>query len=410
MGTGVWLIGARGSVATTVVAGAAAVRAGLAPATGCVTEQDDFAAAGLPALGDLVFGGHDLAETCLPKRAEQLARSGVLPERLPELIQDDLLAADAEIRPGAGAPAGLPAGAAAGMAAGAGDVVAGEVGGVGADPRTQAEVAAALAADIAAFRERRALDRVVVINVASTEPPCAPHPAHHSLPALTAALESAGPAAGVLPPSSLYAYAALSSGCAYVDFTPSTGARLPAIDELARAKGVPYAGSDGKTGETLVRSVLAPMFARRALCVRSWSGTNLLGGGDGATLGDPAAAASKNASKQRVLGETLGYPIEGEVHIDYVGELGDWKTAWDHILFDGFLGARMTLQFTWQGCDSALAAPLVLDLARLIAGAHASGRSGAVSELAFFFKDPVGTTEHDLAAQYETLRTWAGAL
>jgi myo-inositol-1-phosphate synthase len=70
----------------------------------------------------------------------------------------------------------------------------------------------------------------------------------------------------------------------------------------------------------------------------------------------------------------------------------------------------MTLQFTWQGCDSALAAPLVLDLARLIAGAHASGRSGAVSELAFFFKDPVGTTEHDLAAQYETLRTWAGAL
>src|SRR5918999_248244 len=136
MRTGVWLIGARGSVATTVVAGAAAVRAGLAPATGCVTEGDDFAAAGLPALGDLVFGGHDLAETCLPKRAEQLARSGVLPERLPELIQDDLLAADAEIRPGAGA--------------------------AGAGPRTQAEVAAALAADIGAFRERRAIDRAVV--------------------------------------------------------------------------------------------------------------------------------------------------------------------------------------------------------------------------------------------------------
>ncbi|HZB33508.1 MAG TPA: inositol-3-phosphate synthase [Streptosporangiaceae bacterium] len=388
MRIGVWLIGARGSVATTVVAGAAAVRAGLAPATGCVTEGDDFAAAGLPALGDLVFGGHDLAETCLPKRAEQLARSGVLPERLPELIQDDLLAADAEIRPGAGA--------------------------AGAGPRTQAEVAAALAADIGAFRERRAIDRVVVINVASTEPPCAPHPAHDSLPALAAALESAGPAAGaaagVLPPSSLYAYAALSSGCAYVDFTPSTGARLPAIDELAHTRGVPYAGSDGKTGETLVRSVLAPMFARRALRVRSWSGTNLLGGGDGATLGDPAAAASKNASKQRVLGETLGYPIDGEVHIDYVGDLGDWKTAWDHILFDGFLGARMTLQFTWQGCDSALAAPLVLDLARLMARAHETGRSGAVSELAFFFKDPIGTTEHDLAAQYETLRTWAGAL
>jgi myo-inositol-1-phosphate synthase len=386
MSTGVWLIGARGSVATTVVAGAAAVRAGLAPATGCVTEQGDFAAARLPALGELVFGGHDLAETCLPKRAEQLARSGVLPERLPGLIQDDLVAADAEIRPGTGAAAGET------------------------DPRTQAEAAAGLAADIVAFRERRALDRVVVINVASTEPPCVPHPAHDSLSGLTAALASAGPLAGVLPPSSVYAYAALSVGCAYVDFTPSTGARLPAIDELARARGLPYAGSDGKTGETLVRSVLAPMFARRALRVRSWSGTNLLGGGDGATLGDPAAAASKNASKQRVLGETLGYPIDGEVHIDYVGELGDWKTAWDHILFDGFLGARMTLQFTWQGCDSALAAPLVLDLARLMARAHETGRSGAVSELAFFFKDPIGTTQHDLAAQYETLRVWAGAL
>jgi myo-inositol-1-phosphate synthase len=401
MSTGVWLIGARGSVATTVVAGAAAVRAGLAPATGCVTEQDDFAAAGLPALGELVFGGHDLAETCLPKRAEQLARSGVLPERLPALIQDDMAAADAEIRPGIGGGPGLDSEAGAGAGAGAG---------AEAGPRTLVEAAGALAADIAAFRERHRLDRVVVINVASTEPPCAPHPAHESLPALAAALESAGPASGVLPPSSLYAYAALSSGCAYVDFTPSTGARLPAIDELARATGLPYAGSDGKTGETLVRSVLAPMFARRALRVRSWSGTNLLGGGDGATLDDPAAAASKNASKQRVLGETFGYPVDGEVHIDYVGELGDWKTAWDHILFDGFLGVRMTMQFTWQGCDSALAAPLVLDLARLMARAHESGRSGAVTELAFFFKDPVGTTRHDLATQYETLRTWAGAL
>lgn len=380
MGTGVWLIGARGSVATTAVAGAAAIRAGLSPPIGCVTEQADFAATGLPALGELIFGGHDLAETCLPKRAEQLARSGVLPDRVPELIHDDLAAADAEVRPGAGGER---------------------------DARSQAEVAAALAADIAAFRARRALDRVVVINVASTEPPCAPHPAHGSRAALAEALESGEQ---VLPASSLYAYAALSAGCAYVDFTPSTGARLPAIDELARARGLPYAGSDGKTGETLLRSVLAPMFARRALRVRAWSGTNLLGGGDGATLDDPGAAASKNASKQRVLGETLGHPVEGQVHIDYVGELGDWKTAWDHILFDGFLGVRMSMQFTWQGCDSALAAPLVLDLARLMARAQETGRSGALTELAFFFKDPIGTTRHDLAGQYETLRTWAAGL
>ena len=375
---GIWLVGARGSVATTAVIGAAALRSGLTAPAGCVTELPDFPGGGLPGVGDLVFGGHDTADTPLPKRAERLARSGVVPDRLPQLVHEDLIAADAEIRPGIGEQ----------------------------DSRPQAETVAAVAADITAFRVRRALDRVIVINVASTEPPAAPHPAHGSLAALTAALEAG---TDVLPPSSLYAYAALSAGCAYVDFTPSTGARLPAIDELARARGVPYAGSDGKTGETLVRSVLAPMFARRGLRVRAWSGTNLLGGGDGATLGDPAAAASKNASKQRVLGETLGYPVEGEVHIDNVGELGDWKTAWDHILFDGFLGVRMTMQFTWQGCDSALAAPLVLDLARLMARALQRGVAGPVPELAFFFKDPVGTAEHDLAAQYETLRTWAGA-
>src|SRR5918992_256186 len=384
MSTGVWLIGARGSVATTAIAGAAAVRAGLTPSTGCVTELPDFAGASLPGLGELVFGGHDLTETRLPKRAEQLARSGVLPDRLPGLVHDDLVTADAEIRLGVG----------------------------GRDARSQAELIAAVSVDLAAFRERRALDRVVVINVASTEPPAEPHPAHQTRAALAGALDAGR---RVLPPSSLYAYAALSAGCAYIDFTPSTGARLPAMDELARERGVPYAGSDGKTGETLVRSVLAPMFARRGLRVRSWSGTNLLGGGDGAALADPAAAAGKNASKQRVLGETLGYPVEGEVHIDYVGELGDWKTAWDHILFEGFLGVRMAMQFTWQGCDSALAAPLVLDLARLMARAHEIGRSGPVTELAFFFKDPLGATpgagpqgtakmRHDLAAQYETLR------
>jgi myo-inositol-1-phosphate synthase len=387
MSTGVWLIGARGSVATTAVVGAAAVAAGLTPPTGCVTESPDFAGTRLPGLRDLVFGGHDVASTCLTKRAEQLVRSGVLPARLPDLVADDLAAADAEIRPGVRVPE---------------------------DSRDQAAAAAVLASDITAFRERHRLDRVVVVNVASTEPPVEAHPAHGSLAALTGALASGS---DVLPASSLYAYAALTAGCPYVDFTPSTGARLPALDELARGRGVPYAGRDGKTGETLLKSVLAPMFAQRALRVQAWSGTNLLGGGDGATLADPAAAAAKNASKSLVVGETLGYPVDGEVHIDYVPDLGDWKTAWDHIVFDGFLGARMSLQFTWQGCDSALAAPLVLDLARLMSLAHASGQAGPVSELAFFFKDPVGTdgttggpgVNHALAVQYEVLRSWAAS-
>ncbi|WP_405149845.1 inositol-3-phosphate synthase [Sphaerisporangium sp. NBC_01403] len=394
MDVGVWLVGARGSVATTVVTGAAALRSGLAAPIGCVTEGSDFAAAGLPPLDRLVFGGHDIASTPLPKRAEELSRAGVIPPPLAELVRQDLEAADAEVRPGiaAGERPGSMAGTEIGEEAG---------------EETQAAIARRLVRDISDFRERRGLARVVVIHVASTEPPARPHPAHQSLAALTSALELPG---NVLPPSSLYAFAALSAGCAYVDFTPSTGVSLPALDELARTQGVPYAGRDAKTGETLVKTALAPMFADRALAVRSWSGTNLLGGGDGATLADPAAGESKRISKDRALPGILGHQVEGQTHIDHVPHLGDWKTAWDHITFEGFLGVRMTLQFTWQGCDSALAAPLVLDLARLMARAHERGRSGAVKELGFFFKDPIALDEHRLQSQYELLRAFAGAL
>jgi len=371
--------GGRGEGGTTGIARTAALRAGLAEPTGCVTEQPGFPDAGLPAVSDLVFGGHDVACTPLPKRAEQLVAAGVLPHGLPALVHHDLAAADAEIR-----PAPLP------------------------DPAmSQLDAVEAIRADIDAFRERHGLARVVVVNVSSTEPVLPAHPAHTSAGALRAAL-----AAGenVLPPSSQYALAAITAGCAHVDFTPSTGMRIPALRELAEEAGLPYAGSDGKTGETLLKATLGPMFAARGLRVRTWSGTNLLGGGDGETLADPAAMASKAASKQRVLTETLGHPVEGEVHIDNVPSLGDWKTAWDHVTFDGFLGVRMNLQFTWAGCDSALAAPLVLDLARLAGRAHERGISGPLGELAFFFKDPVGTDEHAVMAQYETLRTFAAGL
>jgi myo-inositol-1-phosphate synthase len=140
--------------------------------------------------------------------------------------------------------------------------------------------------------------------------------------------------------------------------------------------------------------------------VHAWSGTNLLGGGDGATLADPHAAESKSVSKERVLTELLGGEVPGEVHIDYVDPLGDWKTAWDHVMFSGFLGVRMTLQFTWQGCDSALAAPLVLDLARLSALALERGHVGAMPFLGFYFKDPIESCEHALTRQYDELVRW----
>ncbi|MFH9822279.1 inositol-3-phosphate synthase [Streptomyces bobili] len=364
---GVWLIGARGSVATTVVAGCAALTAGLRPPTGLVTETPAFARSGLPALSSLVFGGHDTLDCPLPKRAEQLAAGGVLPPGLPAAVEAELAAAEREIRPGGPLPG---------------------------DTRDEEELIAAFATDLRDFVRRLGLDRAVVVNVASTEP----------------APTEPAPTGAALPASSLYAAAALRAGCPYVNFTPSTGLHHPGLAGLAASSGLPYGGRDGKTGQTLLRSVLGPMFAQRALDVRAWSGTNLLGGGDGAALADPAAAAAKNAGKERVLADTLGTVPEGQVHIDDVPALGDWKTAWDHVAFDGFLGTRMVLQTIWQGCDSALAAPLVLDLARLLARAHELGLSGPRPELAFFFKDPVGDAPASLAEQYAELERFARRL
>ncbi|MDX6740603.1 inositol-3-phosphate synthase [Actinocorallia sp. A-T 12471] len=375
---GVWFVGARGSVATTAVVGALAIRAGLAEPVGLVTETPDFSDLDLPSLDQLVFGGHDIAQTPLAKRAEELADAGVMPRDVVTAIRDELVGVEGRLRVGA-APG---------------------------DRRPQGEAAAELASDIAHFTEENRLDRVVVVNVSSTEPPVAARPAHDSLPALELALKTE---ADVLPTSSLYAYAALRAGASFVDFTPSTGMRLPALAELADANALPYAGRDGKTGQTLLRTALAPMFTSRALRVLSWSGANLLGGGDGATLADPEAAASKTASKQRGLSAMLGQEVAGATHIDYVADMGEWKTAWDHVRFEGFLGTRMTMQVTWQGCDSTLAAPLVLDLVRLTACAHEAGARGDLASLGFFFKDPLGG-EHRLAEQYARLKDWAGGL
>jgi len=374
---GVWLIGARGSVATTAITGAGAIAAGLAPATGLVTLRPPLDEAVLPGVDGLVFGGHDVVETPLALRAARLVDGGVLPAGLPEAVASRLSDAEGDLRPGIGWHEART------------------------DPRAALDRAAA---DLREFRATHGFEHGIVINLSSTEPPVDPHPAHADGTALLAALDRG---LAVLPPSSMYALAAIEAGYAFVDFTPSAGVCLPAIQELAESHGVPLAGRDGKTGETMLKAALAPAFAARALRVRSWAGTNLLGGGDGEALADPGRASSKLASKSRCLEEILGYPVEAPVRIDNVRDLGEWKTAWDNIGFEGFLGVRMRMQFTWEGCDSALAAPLVLDLARLAALALERGETGVVPELAFFFKDLLGTNEHALDRQYEMLLDWA---
>lgn len=373
--TGLWLVGAGGSVAATVACGLAALRAGVVARTGLVTAQADLEAADLVDTSDLVTGGHDVTDVSLAKRAEALAVAGVVPHDLPRLVAHDLDEASTRIRPG---------------------YVAGD-----GDQRAAVE---RLTADLRDFREREGLARVVVVNVSSTEARVVPHPAHTDRAALERAWDAGE---SPLPPSSVYAAAAFAAGCAFVDFTPSAGARLPVLEDLAEEAGMPWGGSDGKTGETLLKSVLAPMFAMRSLDVRSWAGTNLLGGGDGATLASPQARRSKIDSKAAGLEALLGHAVEGPLHIDHVADLGDWKTAWDHVTFAGFLGTRMTLQFTWQGCDSALAAPLVIDLARLLDLAMRRGESGPVAALGFFFKDPAGLDEHALSPQHDLLVRWA---
>ncbi len=374
--TGLWLVGARGSVATTATLGLAALADGHAAATGCVTAQDAYSGVPLPAFTDLVVGGHDIGDVALPKRAELLVEAGMVPPHLLAATYDALERAGAEVRHG------YPGGA-------------GE---------SQEAAAQRLAADIVGFRDRHGLARVVVVDVASTEPPVEPLPEHTDLAVLRAAL--ADPDRTVLPPSSVAAYGALLAGAPYAGFTPSAGMHLPVLLGLAAERGVPVAGQDGRTGQTWLRSVLAPAFAARGLRVLSWAGTNLLGGGDGATLADPDAVRSKLASKTRGVHDLTGSEVT-PLHIDHVPDLGDIKVAWDHVHAEGFLGSRLTLQTTWSAYDSMLAAPMVLDLARLLALAHAAGLAGPVPELGFFFKDPWGSDVHDAATQARALADWA---
>jgi myo-inositol-1-phosphate synthase len=370
---GVWLIGARGAVATTTIVGTIAVRRGHTGTVGLVTETDALVGSGLAPLDKLVFGGHDVLDTPLVKAAHALCRDvGPLSPELVRLIEDDLASSEQHLRL---APA----------------IVDGE------PPR---EFVRAVQRDLEAFRALSGARRVIVVNVATTEPLPPVDVLALDLPGFERMLDIRG---AHVPTSALYAYAALDMGLPYVNFTPSLGASLAALETLAHARGVPHAGRDGKTGETLLKSALAPMFRMRNLQVRSWVGFNVLGNADGLALADPTTAASKTESKGRVVPSILGYDPHTLVRIDYVPTLGDWKTAWDLIQFEGFLKTPMTLQFTWQGADSALAAPLVLDLVRLVDLAASQGERGGLGYLAFFFKSPVRCDVHDLAEQYARL-------
>jgi len=391
--TGVWIIGINGSVATTLVVGLMAIAEKKAPTAGITTESPAFGKLGLLAPGDIVFGGADIRKGDLYAAAlAHYEREHFFDIDFLRSIEHDLARISEDVAPA--------------VVLNCGDALKNlPVDNVLNGDRNLTELVTAIQADLAEFKAKHALERVVVVNLASTEPP---HPALEKMGLGEFRKAVNNNEKDKLTSSALYAYAAIDAGCPYINFTPSAGSSSPALVALAEEKGVPHMGRDGKTGETLVKSHLASMFTMRNLDVLSWEGYNILGNTDGAVLHDPANKESKIVSKDSLLPNILGYRPHTKVGIDYVPSTGDRKVAWDFIHFGGFLGTKMIMQFIWQGCDSMLAAPLVFDLVRLADYAARTGQGGLMPHLACFFKDPAGVDEHSLGAQYRMLTEWVG--
>ncbi len=373
--------------------GLAALQKGIISTVGLVSELPQFTHLPLVPWGELVVGGHDIRRTPVLETAELLAKKHqAFDTDVLAAVRRELTRIEKNICPGTAINVGPAIEA----------LADGRMLRRHEQPRQAVE---RVQADLTAFAKRYKLDRVIVVNVASTEPRVDEKLLPRSWAELDRLLDR--PADCPLGASSLYAIAALDLGYPYINFTPSLGSKPKAIAELAMERATCHMGYDGKTGETLLKSVLAPMFAQRHLEIMSWVGHNIFGNLDGRVLDAPANKQTKVASKDRLLAEILGYQPQTHISIEYIESLGDWKTAWDHVHFRGFLGTPMKLQFTWQGCDSVLAAPLVLDLVRFTEHAQARGQRGLLPFLASFFKSPLGVKENDFGRQFQLLVDWS---
>lgn len=379
---GAWLIGAQGDIAATLMTGTRALARGLTTDTGLTTALPPINRLPLVPPAGIRFGGIDIRRSSIVDSALGLyTNSRTISRELLEQVGADLEAIDKDIadEPNLSWDPGVH----------------------GSAERPLAELIAAVRRHISEFRARHGLDRVVVVNLMSSGPEPGPSSLRQTLSGLDQLIRTNR--RDLVGPSICYAYAAIAEGCPYINFTPNAGTGWGAIHELADLRQVPFFGDDGKTGETLIKTALARMFAMRNLRVLSWEGVNLLGNSDGRSLNNPRNREAKLRNKERVLSQVLGYNPHAGVTINFVPSLGDWKTAWDLIHFRGFLDVPMTMQFTWQGCDSILAAPLVLDLIRLSAFAASSDEYGPMHHLAVFFKNPIGVEEMDLHRQFGAL-------
>jgi myo-inositol-1-phosphate synthase len=284
------------------------------------------------------------------------------------------------------------------------------------------DLAEQLIADIERFRTENGCDRLVIVWCASTEAYRDVTDVHQSVAAFEQGLRDSDP---MISPSQIYAYAALISGVPFANGAPNLSADLPCMVELALREGVPMGGKDFKTGQTLMKTILAPGLKSRMLGLRGWYSTNILGNRDGEVLDDPENFKSKEVSKLGVIDTILqpdAYPdlygnIDHVVRINYYPPRGDNKEGWDNIDIFGWMGYPMQIKVNFLCRDSILAAPLVLDLALFFDLAARAGESGVQEWLSFYFKAPMVANEellpeHDIFIQQiklkNTLRTWMG--
>jgi myo-inositol-1-phosphate synthase len=402
---GILLVGL-GAVSTTTIAGVLAVRKGLANPIGSLTQMGTIRlgkrtegrspkiseAVPLVNLDNVVFGGWDIFE----ENSYQAARTaGVLETSLLDQIKPDLEA----IRP---------------MTAVFDQRYVKRLDGPNVKKgKNKKDLAEQLRADIRSFKKDNNLDRLVMVWCGSTEVFMTESAAHQSIDAFEKALEANDP---TIPSSMVYTYAALMEDVPFANGAPNLSVDVPAMMSLAQQKRLPICGKDFKTGQTWIKTVIAPGVKARLLGVEGWYSTNILGNRDGEVLDDPESFKTKEESKKSVLDYILQphlYPglyenLHHVVRINYYPPRGDNKEGWDNIDLVGWLGYKMQLKINFLCRDSILAAPIVLDLALFLDLAKRAGMSGIQEWLSFYFKSPMHAPglypEHDLFIQLMKLK------
>ena len=391
---GVVIVGVNGAVSSTVIAGVALMVKGLVPRVGMITE------AGNPAPGekvtdflqfrdlkDIVFGGWDLYGTDIYSAAKHHK----------VLAESDLAQVKGELEAVKPWPAVF-----------SGEYASNAKGDNIVKVKNFREELAIIEKNINDFKTANDCDTVVMVNLASTERYQELVDCHKTLAAFEKGIDENN---GAISPAMRYFYVANKLGVPYCNFAPSL-TNIAALQEQANETRNPYCGMDGKTGQTLLKTVLAAMFRVRNLQVIGWYSVNFLGNNDGLVLDNPASNKTKVLSKAAVLDSIVGYRVENhQVHIHYYKPRGDAKEAWDNIDIGGFCGVPMQMKINFLCQDSILAAPLVLDMVRIIEIMKAKGEKGIQRPLSLFFKSPYAAgseqPQHDVFIQEKMLVDWA---